>query len=193
MSVLGCMFVSCCKDDDIQTETSIAYTLILSPDLLKFVTPQVCYIDENGVLVTITGVEELDGKVIENSNSDGSAWSKQIMTGTNHKCWTIRIKFNRLDFHSYMGVRYIRNEFSEDATGKIYDFCHTINSSVISNTEGESISNHFQTVNMSVPSMEYHMGDDLETYLDNLIRNPDKMGFYVDGEGRVTEKDDFDL
>ena len=63
------MCVTMMNDDDkLETETSISYTLTISPDLLKFVTPQVSYIDENGVLVTITGVEELDGKVIENSD-----------------------------------------------------------------------------------------------------------------------------
>lgn len=86
IAIFGCTLVSCNDDDKTETETSISYTLTISPDLLKFVTPQVSYIDENGVLVTITGVEDLDGKVIENSaevekgGSYAGAWSSMVIT-----------------------------------------------------------------------------------------------------------------
>ena len=108
---LGTTICSCSEDVDVETETSISYTITMSPDLLKFVTPQVSYIDENGVLVTITGIEELDGKVIENSaevssgGSHASAWTSQVITGTGYKCWTVNMKFKRLGFHSRMSVR----------------------------------------------------------------------------------------
>ena len=122
------VLVSCGEDVDVKTESSINYTLTISPDLLKFVTPQVCYVDENGNLITVTGVEELDGKVIENqaeiSHKSGgtevyaSGWTQQVVTGTGYKCWTFQMKFNRLNFHSYMGVKYLRNDFVEDTEGK---------------------------------------------------------------------------
>ena len=88
LCMFGSLFVGCSEDVDIETETSISYTLTISPDLLKFVIPQVSYVDEDGILVTITGVEDLDGKVIENSaevSSDGSyasSWSSVVITGT---------------------------------------------------------------------------------------------------------------
>ena len=94
------------KDFEVKTETNISYTITMSPDLLKFVTPQVLYVDENGNIVTLTGVEDLDGKVIESKaeikdgDSYASAWSSQVIKGTGYKCWTIQRKFNRLNFHS---------------------------------------------------------------------------------------------
>jgi hypothetical protein len=200
LGLLGCTLVSCnCDDDKIETETSISYTLTISPDLLKFVTPQVSYIDENGILVTITGVEDLDGKIIENGvevekgGSHASAWSSTVITGTGYKCWTLRMKFKRLNFHSYMGVRYLRNDFIEDSSGKMYDFHHNINTSVSSATISGSGTNQYQDTHVSVSIGDYHYGDNIETYLNNLYNNPDKVGYYVDGDGNITRKDDFEL
>lgn len=195
-------FVGCCKDDDndVTTESSINYTLTISPDLLKFVTPQLSYVDENGNLIKVTGVEELDELVLENSaeiSKNGSyagAWSKTVVSGTGYKCWTVKMKFNRLNFHSYMGVRYLRNEFVESAEGKGYDFHHSINTSISSVTEGKDIGlKAYQDTYVSLTLMDFHRGDDLDNYLNNLTQNPDKAGYYVDGDGNVSRKDEFDL
>lgn len=211
------LVISCCssEDVDVTTESSISYTLIISPDLLKFVTPQVNYIDENGNLVTITGVEELDGKVIENkaeisSKSGGSevyaiGWIQEIITGTDYKCWTFQVKFNRLNFHSYMGVKYLRNDFADVANGKDYDFHHSIKTSIIalksttkekkslSSISQSSEANAYVDSHTTAPQMDYHKGDDLERYLDNLTLNPDKVGYFVDDEGNVTRRDEFSM
>ena len=199
IAIFGCTLVSCNDDDKTETETSISYTLTISPDLLKFVTPQVSYIDENGVLVTITGVEDLDGKVIENSaevekgGSYAGAWSSMVITGTGYKCWTLKMKFKRLNYHSYMGVKYIRNDFIEDTSGKAYDFHHNINTSVSSVIITESSTKAYQDTHVSVSIGDYHYGDNIETYLNDLYNNPDKVGYYVDGNGNITRKDDFEL
>ena len=208
--LINCLATSCSEDVEVETETSISYTLTISPDLLKFVTPQVSYIDENGVLVTITGVEELDGKVIENSaevSSGGayaSSWTKQVITGTGYKCWTIRMKFKRLGFHSHMAVKYLRNEFTEETTGKIYDFHHDINTSVNATkitkttkggwfgTESTDVSSYADS-HISITVGDYHSGDDINTYLEELLRNPDKVGYYVDENGDITRRDEFDI
>lgn len=192
------IFVSCNKDDE-KTETSISYTITISPDLLKFVTPQVCYVDENGNLVMITGVEELDGKVIENKaevqngGSYASSWTTQIISGTGYKCWTIQMKFNHLNFHSYMGVKYLRNDFIEDTEGKIYDFHHNVNTSVnvvkLSDTEAKAYSDS----HVSITVGNYKKGDDIEKYLENLVKTPDKVGYFIDSDGSVTRNDEFDL
>ena len=216
LSVLFCIvLVGCGEDVDVTTESSINFTLTMSPDLLKFVTPQVNYVDENGNLITITGVEDLDGKVIENqaeiSHKSGgtevyaSGWTKQVITGTGYKCWTFQMKFNRLNFHSYMGVKYLRNDFVEETDGKEYDFHHSINTSIIALkstvTEKESLFGSSQSVDakaysdshVSVTIGNYKKGDDLEQYLRELSANPDKAGYYVDDNGDVTRKDDFSL
>ena len=198
--IIGFVVVGCSNDDDkFETETSISYTLTISPDLLKFVTPQVFYTDENGVLVTISGVEDLDGKVIENSaevEKDGSyahAWSSTVISGTGYKCWTLKMKFKRLNFHSYMGVRYVRNEFVEDTTGKVYDFHHNINISVSAVRISCSSVNAYQYSHVSVSVGNYHYGDNIESYLADLMNNPDRVGYYVDHNGNVTRKDEFKL
>jgi hypothetical protein len=214
--IVSGLVTGCSSEDiDVTTQSSINYTLTMSPDLLKFVTPQVVYVDENGNIVTLTGIEELDGKVIENkaeiSASSGgsevyaSGWTQQVITGTGYKGWTFQMKFNRLDFHSFMGVRYIRNDFTEDIDGKNYDFHHSINTSIIALkstiTEKKSMSTISQSSDVkaysdshvSITLMDYHQGDDLEKYLDNLTQNPDKAGYYVDGDGNVTRRDEFDL
>jgi len=194
-----------CKDDDtsansdVKAEASISYVITMSPDLLKFVTPQVKYVDENGNIVTLTGIEDLDGKVIENKaeikdgNSYASAWSSQVITGTGYKCWTIQMKFNRLNFHSYLGVKYVRNDFVEDTTGKIYDFHHNVNTSInLVKSVGYSITS-FSDSHVSVSLGNYKKGDDIEKYLEDLYKAPDKVGYFVDADGNVTQKDEFEL
>ena len=207
--ILSCVIASCSEDVDVETETSISYTLTISPDLLKFVTPQVSYIDEKGVLVTITGVQDLDGMVIENSaqvssgGSYASSWTSTVITGTGYKCWTMKMKFKHLGFHSHMAVKYLRNDFVEDTSGKVYDFHHDINTSVnatkITKTSkgwlgSESVDvSSYADSHVSITVGDYHYGDDTEAYLVELMNNPDKAGYYVDENGNVTRKDEFDL
>lgn len=207
LAILAGTLTSCSEDVDVETETSISYTITMSPDLLKFVTPQVSYVDENGVLVTITGIEDLDGKVIENSaeiSSNGSyasSWSSTVITGTGYKCWTIKMKFKHLGFHSHMAVKYIRNDFAEDTNGKVYDFHHDINTGVNATKKtitskgwfgGESVDvSAYSDTHISISIGDYHYGDDIEAYLSNLEDNPDKAGYYVDENGDITRRDEF--
>lgn len=205
--IFGCTMSSCEKEKvEFDTQTSISYTLTMSPDLLKFVTPQVTYVDEKGVLVTVTGVEELDNLVLENKaeiSGDGyfsSAWTKQTVTGTGYKAWTINMKFRHLDFHSYMGVKYLKNELAEEPEGNNYNFHHSINTSVTAvkyekTSKGNSITqNQSAYVDSRVTvSLNYNPGDNVESYIDNLVNSPDKAGYYVDPNGDVIRRDDFNL
>lgn len=200
VAVIICsVLVSCGKDNDVSAEASINYVITISPDLLKFVTPQVKYVDENGNIVTLTGVEDLDGKVIENKveikdgSSYASAWTSTVVTGTGYKCWTVKMKFNRLNFHSYLGVKFIRNDFTEDTTGKVYDFHHNVNTSIsIVKTTGSSIS-AYQDSHVSVSLGNYKVGDDIEKYLQDLNKTPDKVGYFIDDDGKVSQRDDFEI
>ncbi len=55
--LLGCTFVSCNSEDvDSEMATSISYMLTISPDLLKFVSPEVTYVDADGIEHTIKGL-----------------------------------------------------------------------------------------------------------------------------------------
>lgn len=198
-SLFGCSKNDTGTENDVKSETSISYIITISPDLLKFVTPQVKYIDENGNLITITGIEDLDRKVIENKaeiidgKSSSSAWSSVVVTGTGYKCWTINMKFNRLNFHTCMEVKYLRKDFTEDITGNIYNFHHNVNTSIdVIKTIGYS-TKAFSDTHMSVSRGNYKVGDDIEMYLDDLYKDSDKVGYYIDDNGDVTRKDDFNL
>lgn len=185
------------NDSEVKVEADISYVIAISPDLLKFVTPQVKYVDENGNIVTLTGVEDLDGKVMENKaeiidgNSKTIAWTYQVIAGTGEKCWTIKMKFNRLNFHSYLGVKYIRNDFIEDTTGKIYNFLHNVRTSinVIKTVGTASIVNQDSHIPISLG--DYNTGDDIEKYLQDLYKTPDKVGYFIDEDGNVSRRDDF--
>lgn len=208
IAIMGNTMCSCSEDIDVQTETNISYIITMSPDLLKFVIPQVSYVDENGVLVTITGVEELDKQVLENSaevTSGGNyagVWSSTTITGTGYKCWTVNMKFKRLGFHSRMSVKYIRNDFTEDTTSNLYDFHHNINTNVTATKITKTSKGLFggETIDVSAYadshitlSNEYHYGDNVEDYLNALSTHPDKAGYYVDENGDITRKDEFEL
>lgn len=204
--VIGTTMTSCSESVEEVTETSISYTLTISPDLLKFVTPQVSYVDEKGNIVTVTGVQNLDNLVLENSaevSMDGSyasSWSKQVITGTGYKCWTIRMKFNHHNFHSYMGVKYLLNELPEEVTDEVYDFHHTINTAVnavkITKKDSwgsQSVDANSYADNHITVSVDFHAGDDVKSYLENLVKTPDKVGYFVDSDGNISRKDNFDL
>lgn len=202
---IGMSLVSC-EEEDV-TQTSIQYTLTISPDLLKFVTPQVNYVDENGALVTISGVEELDGLVLENkaeisiNGGYASGWTQQIITGTGYKCWTINMKFNHENFHTRMWVNYLPKEITEDIENKSYNIHHSINTSIVSLKmisskspwEFSQSSNAFVDSYVSIGNLDYHPGDDLKMYLDNLYQNPDKVGYYIKAGNDVVREDDFDV
>lgn len=206
MMFLGPIFGSC-TDDETITETSINYTLIMSEDLLRFVTPEVTYVDEDGQLIKITGVENLDGLVIENkvelntNNAHASGWTQQIITGTSDKCWTFSMKFTHLNFFSRMAVKYIPKELAEDIEDKAFDFHHSINSSAIACiiSSSKSLSSVSQSAKVyedsyvTIPAINYQQGDDLKGYLLELYKNPDKAGYYVDGNGDVTRRDEFEI
>lgn len=198
--VCGFLLNSCSNDNKGgEAETTISYTITISPDLLKFVTPQVSYIDENGVLVTITGIEDLDNKVLENkaelSNGGSSAkvWSKTVISGTGFKCWTVKMKFKRLNFHSYMAVKYIRNDFIEDTTGKKYEFHHNVNTDIIVLKISDSDVSAFSDSHVSIATGNYKQGDDIESYINNLCKFPDKVGYFIDADGNAARRDEFDL
>lgn len=198
-SFFGCNNNDTLTENEVKSETSISYVITISPDLLKFVTPQVKYVDENGNIETLTGIEDLDGKVIESKaevkegDSYSSAWSSAVINGTGFKCWTIKMKFNHLDFHTRMEVKYLRNDFTEDTTGKIYKFHHDVNTSIsVIKTIGLA-SKAFQDTHMSVSRGNYKVGDDIELYLEDLYKNPDTVGYFIDNNGDVIKDDDFNL
>lgn len=214
LSMFLTTFVSCEKfDDDLYVNTSISYMITMSPDLLKFVTPEVTYVDSEGNLHTISGVEELDNLVIENSAATKhfDVWTKQTIKGTKYKCWTLNMTFNNSPFYSYMGVKYKKRDFVEDMEGKVYDFHHSIYSTNIlvtskattkvkydwllwglhpstSTQGGALIENHITFTND-----RYYNGEDVEQYINDLVNTPDKLGFTIDSEGSFTEKDDFPM
>lgn len=209
---LSVTFVSCEKEDiDTDYGASIGYMLTLSPDLLKFVYPEVTYVDSKGVIHKISGVEELDSIVNYNINSipGNVIVTKQEIKGTNYKCWTLNMFFDELPIHSYMGVKYKKRDLFEDTTGITYDFHHSIytttissSSSIISKTKWIPIitnpstsygfiSSGYVTNYITFTKNSYYRGDEVEQYINDLVNMPDKVGFNIDSKGTFTENDNF--
>jgi len=213
--IIGNTLVSCEKEnvqEEVSESTSISYLLTMSPDLLKFVSPEVTYIDAEGNVHKISGVKELDSLIhVGFAYTPGiGVWTLQTIKGTNYKCWNLNMTFNNRPFHSYLGVKYKKLDFVEDTTGIVYDFHHSIftttiyvNSTLTITTKsslwkdpqttigfgsGALVENHIQFTKNS-----YFKGGEVEEYINNLVNEPDKVGFYIDDKGKFTERDDFPL
>ena len=216
IAILGSTLVSC-EDKNVDEyeweSTNISYLLTMSPDLLKFVSPEVTYVDSNGKVHTISGVKALDSLV-----NIGHAkvpfidvWTIQTIKGTDYRCWNLNMLFKNHPFHSYMGVKYKKLDFIEDTTSVIYDLHHSIFSTTIYVNSaltitstynywsksskidfemgtGALIQNHIEFTKNC-----YYKGGEVEEYINNLVNTPDKVGFYIDDKGKFTERDDFPL
>lgn len=212
---IGSMLVSCNEEDvdeHVWENTTISYLLTMSPDLLKFVSPEVTYVDSNGKVHTISGVKELDNLVsLGHSKAPFiDVWTIQTIEGTNYKCWNLQMSFKNRPFHSYMGVKYKKLDLVEDTTGIVYDFHHSIFSTTIyaasnltfrttsgfwKKTEktmefgtGAVVENH-----ISFTKNSYYKGEEVEEYINNLVNTPDKVGFYIDDKGNFTNNNNFPL
>lgn len=210
---LFCSTFTSCKDEDVQTweNTSISYMLTMSPDLLKFVYPEVTYVDSKGEIHTISGVEELNNLVnVTYTYTPGNGvWTIQTIEGTDYKAWTLNMTFQH-PFYSYFGVKYKKLDLAEDPTNKKYDFHHSIftttvyaSSKFITTTKvnwigklstkygfgsGALVENHITFSKNSIYS-----GEEVKDYINNLINTPDKAGYYISEGGKFTKNNDFEL
>jgi len=186
--------------------------LTMSPDLLKFVSPEVTYVDAEGNVHKISGVKELDSLIhVGFAYTPGiGVWTLQTIKGTNYKCWNLNMSFNNRPFHSYMGVKYKKLDFVEDTTGVVYDFHHSIFSTTIyvnseititkktSFWKNPEVTYGFGSAalvenHISFTKNSYYKGGEVEEYINNLVNTPDKVGFYIDDKGNFKERDDFPL
>ena len=99
-----------------------------------------------------------------------------------------------------MGVKYLLNELPEEVTDEVYDFHHTINTAVnavkITKKDSwgsQSVDANSYADNHITVSVDFHAGDDVKSYLENLVKTPDKVGYFVDSDGNISRKDNFDL
>lgn len=210
--IIGSTLMSC-EDEDVKTweTTSISYMLTMSPDLLKFVYPEVTYIDSKGKIHTISGVQKLDSLVnVTYTYTPGNGvWTIQTIEGTNYKAWTLNMSFQS-PFYSYFGVKYKKLDLVEDTTDKVYDFHHSIFTTTVYATSqittttkvnwlggvstelgfgsGALVENHITfTKNNS------YSGQDVENYINDLVNTPDKAGYFINEGGKFTKNNDFDL
>lgn len=213
--IIGCTLFSCETEDieeKVNESTSISYLLTMSPDLLKFVSPEVTYVDAEGNVHKISGVKELDDLInVGFAYTPGvGVWTLQTIKGTNYKCWNLNMSFNNRPFHSYMGVKYKRLDFVEDTTGVVYDFHHSIftttiyvNSKLTVTTESSLLKKPETTIgygssalvenHISFTKNSFYKGGEVEEYINDLVNTPDKVGYYIDDSGKFTEKDDFNM
>ena len=210
---LFCSTFTSCEDEDIQKweTTSISYMLTMSPDLLKFVYPEVTYVDSKGEVHTISGVQELDSLVnVTYTYTPGNGvWTIQTIEGTNYKAWTLNMSF-KSPFYSYFGVKYKKLDLVEDTTDKVYDFHHSIFTTTVYATSqittttkvnwlgkvsteygfgsGSLVENHITFTKNSI-----YNGSEVEDYINNLINTPDKAGYFINEGGKFTKNNDFEL
>lgn len=207
------IFTSCEDvDETVNMSTSISYMLTISPDLLKFVTPEVTYVDSQGKIHKISGVQELDNMVnINYAYTPGiGVWTIQTIKGTNYKSWNLNMTFKDYPFHSYYGVRYKRNELAEIDPNMTYDFHHSIfsttiyvNSKITQTVKYNFITDPKTTISFGSGALIenhisftkdcYYKGDEVEEYINNLVNSPDKMGFLIDENGTFKEYTDFPM
>lgn len=214
-AIFGSTLISCEKEDvqkEVNESTSISYLLTMSPDLLKFVSPEVTYVDAQGNVHKISGVKELDSLInVSFAYTPGiGVWTLQTIKGTNYKCWNLNMTFNNRPFHSYMGVKYKKLDFVEDTTGVVYDFHHSIftttiyvNSTLTITTKSSFWKNPETTIgfgsgalvenHISFTKNSFFKGGEVEKYVNDLVDMPDKVGFYIDDKGKFTERDNFPL
>lgn len=212
-SCLFCSTFMSCKDEDVKSwdSTSISYMLTMSPDLLKFVYPEVTYVDSNGDIHTISGVQELDSLVnVTYTYVPGNGiWTIQTIEGTNYKAWTLNMSF-KSPFYSYFGVKYKKLDSTEDTTDKVYDFHHSIFTTTVYATSqistttkvnwlgkvsteftygsGALVENH-----LSFTKNNTYTGQEVENYVRDLINTPDKAGYFINEGGKFTKYNDFDI
>ncbi len=212
-SCLICSTFISCEEEDVKSwdSTSISYMLTMSPDLLKFVYPEVTYVDSKGEIHTISGVQELDSLVnVTYTYVPGNGiWTIQTIEGTNYKAWTLNMSF-KAPFYSYFGVKYKKLNLVEDTTDKVYDFHHSIFTTTVYATSqittttkvnwlgkvstefgfgsGALVENHISFTKNST-----YTGQEVENYINDLINTPDKAGYFINEGGKFTKNNDFDL
>ncbi len=210
--LISSTFMSC-EDEDVKSwdSTSISYMLTMSPDLLKFVYPEVTYVDSKGEIHTISGVHELDSLVnVTYTYVPGNGiWTIQTIEGTNYKAWTLNMSFES-PFYSYFGVKYKKLDLVEDTNDKIYDFHHSVFTTTVYATSqittttkvnwlgkvsteftfgsGALVENHiFFTKNST------YNGQEVESYISDFINTPYKAGYFINEGGKFTKNNDFDF
>lgn len=206
----GSLFLSCnTEDTETWMDTSINYMLTISPDLLKFVSPEVTYVDSEGVVHKISGVKDLDSLVNVNYASvpGNTIITLQVIEGTNYKTWSLNMRFNKRPFHSYFGVKYKKLDTLEDITDKVYDFHHSVFSTTIlakssikseikwySTTPNYSFGSSGLVTNfLSFTKDSHFKGEEVQGYIDDLVKTPDKSGFLIDEEGKFIVNKNFSL
>lgn len=211
--LFGSTLLSCEKEDVQKWETtSVSYMLTMSPDLLKFVYPEVTYVDSQGEVHTISGVHDLDSLVnVTYTYVPGNGvWTIQTIEGTNYKAWTLNMSFKH-PFYSYFGVKYKRLDFVEGISeDKVYDFHHSIFSTTVYATShittttkvnwlgrvstefgfgsGALVENH-----ISFTKNSNYSGQEVEDYINELVNTPDKAGYFINEGGKFTKNNDFEL
>lgn len=196
------IFDSCEKELSFEERdrfVNISYSLTISEDLLKFVSPEVTYNDTEGNKHTISGVEELDSLVNVNFVliNNLAVVTSQKIEGTGYKAWTLNMLFHDYPLDSFFEVKYRKLSLAEADTNMEYDFHHSIYSTIFDfrNYKGQiewfgkktdvdtdinlgEISNFISFTKNSIVQ-----GKDVESYLDSLVNTPDYRWFTIGDDG----------
>lgn len=179
---------SSCSDNE---TAEFAYVLECSEDLLKFVTPEVTVTNADGKEeTTVISDNDWVKSNVELEMSDGGVNIRKSVAGY---AWVKHIYASNWDVKSSMIIKYIKKE--NIPALKFQDsfiFSHNLSCSVTAQKKKKkfgSIQNDLDvggdliTIGISkiVPASE------VNDYIDNLISNPDKKSYYVNGDGEIKE------
>lgn len=177
--MLALFALSSCKDEE---SVDITYGLSCSGDLLKFVSPVVTYVDENGTEQTYTiSNEDWNKTGILTIGDDNTSMT---VTDSTSYYWTKHIHFDYFGAKGSISVKYIPLSDTEDTTGKQYTFSHNvfIVATAKSDNSQSSSSTSFLTVGFDF------QGATVAKYIENLANTVDSKTCVVDRDGAITVK-----
>lgn len=167
-AVLG-LFSSCSETElpDHFLDVEYKYELTCSDMLLKYVTPEVTYINELGVQTTLSINENM--------------WE-----GNEHKKWSMSVHYDRLDVTSTMTVKYIPRTGVTYQDEPAFDNVHYLSCLILIKEDGNGQRNNY-TIIPDFPAKTDVKADALKDYINRLSQSSTTKGGSVDMKGEITK------
>lgn len=163
------VFTSCSETElpDHFLDVEYKYELTCSDILLKYVIPEVTYVNELGVQTTLC--------------IDENMWE-----GNEHKKWSKSVHFDRLDVSNTMTVRYIPRAGVAYQDEPAFDNVHYLSCLILVKEDGKGQRNNY-TIIPDFPSKTNVKAADLRDYIDRLSQSSITKGGSVDLKGEITK------
>lgn len=181
--MLALFAFSSCGPDENNESVEMNYILSCSEDLLKFVSPEVTYVDGDGTEKTIT---LSDGDWNKTGNvSVGNDNSSTSVTGLKSHVWMKKVTFDSFGVSGKISVKYVPLSNTEDITDKQYTFFHDI--SITATAKSDDTLNQHTSIDLDLTGSTVY-GTAVTSYLEKLASTTDTKTCTVDGSGSITVK-----